>query len=114
MISPVGTADKGLARPSLRDLGLLDHSPSVETLGYSHPSLRDEDGEILARPSQLEWMLRRKLLQTKASVEKVCTKSAPGRLSLPRIYSSTIFPLPVIRGGACGGSSHCNWARIIL
>ena len=47
MISPVGTADRGLARPSLRDLGLLDRSPSVETLGYSHPSLRDEEGEIL-------------------------------------------------------------------
>ena len=47
MISPVGTADRGLARPSLRDLGLLDPSPSVETLGYSHPSLRDEEGEIL-------------------------------------------------------------------
>ena len=47
MISPVGTADRGLARPSLRDLGLLDPSPSVETLGNSHPSLRDEEGEIL-------------------------------------------------------------------
>jgi hypothetical protein len=34
-------------RPSLRDSAPFDRHPSVETLGYSQPSLRDEEPEIL-------------------------------------------------------------------
>jgi hypothetical protein len=30
-------------QPSLRDSGRMTPTPSVETLGYCHPSLRDED-----------------------------------------------------------------------
>src|SRR5260370_22075026 len=45
-ISPVGTAEKRLVRPSLRDLRASDDNPSVETLGYFHPSLRDEELQI--------------------------------------------------------------------
>src|SRR5882724_7444715 len=37
------TAKKPLPQPSLRDLSDSDHKPSVETLGYSQPSLRDDE-----------------------------------------------------------------------
>ena len=100
MISPVGTADRGLARPSLRDLGLLDPSPSVETQGYSHPSLRDEDGEILvalalqpadapAAPDSLPSATRR------YSRLKICATSLALRLFLAR--------------GADGSPTHVNY-----
>src|SRR5208283_4929626 len=46
-ISPVGTAERRLIRPSLRDLRPFRRDPSVETLGYCHPSLRDEAAQIL-------------------------------------------------------------------
>src|SRR5258708_37950391 len=47
-ISPKGTVEKGLARPSLRDLRPLTIKPKVETLGYFQPSLRDGAFQILA------------------------------------------------------------------
>jgi hypothetical protein len=34
-------------QPSLRDSGRMTRTPSVETLGYCQPSLRDEDGQSL-------------------------------------------------------------------
>ena len=40
--SPEGTADLVALQPSLRDLNVLNDDPSVETLGFSQPSLRDE------------------------------------------------------------------------
>ncbi len=45
---PVGTPEKQPVQPSLRDLESFDLDPSAETLGYSHPSLRDEEPQILA------------------------------------------------------------------
>jgi hypothetical protein len=47
-LSPDGTADRPPIQPSLRDLIHPNLLPSVETLGYSHPSLRDEQGQTLA------------------------------------------------------------------
>ena len=44
---PVGTPEKRLRRSSLQDLEMFGCNPSVETLGYSHPSLRDEELQIL-------------------------------------------------------------------
>ena len=46
--SPEGTADSAPIQPSLRDLVPPNLFPSVETLGYSHSSLRDEQNQILA------------------------------------------------------------------
>src|SRR5258708_2322061 len=46
-MSPVGTPEKRLVRPSLRDLEMFGCDPSVETPGYFHPSLRDEVPQIL-------------------------------------------------------------------
>jgi hypothetical protein len=57
--SPGGTADKGVLQPSLRDLGMIGYGPSVETLGYCHPSLRDEGIQILVAldiPVGLGWL----------------------------------------------------------
>jgi len=51
-LSPEGTADSAPIQPSLRDLVTTELFPSVETLGYSHPSLRDEQNQILAA---LDW-----------------------------------------------------------
>src|SRR5262249_52214603 len=47
-ISPGGTAEAQLGWPSLRDFGPPNRGPSVETLGYSHLSLRDENAQILS------------------------------------------------------------------
>ena len=44
---PDGTADTPLFQPSLRDLVQPNLCPSVETLGYSRASLRDEQNQIL-------------------------------------------------------------------
>src|SRR5258708_24589519 len=44
---PVGTPEKQLIRPSLRDLDMFGCDPSVETLGYFHSSLRDQEPQIL-------------------------------------------------------------------
>ena len=46
-LSPKGTSDSAPIQPSLRGLKLQNLFPSVETLGYSHPSLRDEQDQIL-------------------------------------------------------------------
>jgi hypothetical protein len=46
-LSPKGTADSAPIQPSLRGLKPQNLFPSVETLGYSHPSLRDEQDQIL-------------------------------------------------------------------
>ena len=46
-LSLEGTADRPPIQPSLWDLAQLAPDPSVETLGYSHPSLRDEHDQIL-------------------------------------------------------------------
>ena len=47
-MSPEGTAEAvGFGRPFGRDLTLLKRNPGVETPGYSQPSLRDDDFEIL-------------------------------------------------------------------
>jgi hypothetical protein len=47
-LSPAGTAEPTLFLPSLRDLSPATSKPSVETLGYSHPSLRDEGVQVPA------------------------------------------------------------------
>ncbi len=44
---PVGTPEKRVRRSSLRDLDMFGCDPSIETLGYFHPSLRDEEPQIL-------------------------------------------------------------------
>jgi hypothetical protein len=46
-LSPEGRADSAPIQPSLSGLGTTNVFPSVETLGYSHPSLRDEQDQIL-------------------------------------------------------------------
>jgi len=46
-LSPEGTADSAPIQPSLWDFLPPNLVPSVETLGYSHPSLRDEQDQIL-------------------------------------------------------------------
>ncbi|MCX6924254.1 MAG: hypothetical protein NT154_13735, partial [Verrucomicrobia bacterium] len=46
-LSPEGTVDKEPDQPSLRYLGISGYIPSVETLGYSQASLRDEDVPIV-------------------------------------------------------------------
>ena len=48
-LSLEGTADRVAIQPSRWDLGQLDLDPSVETLGYSQPSLRDEHDQILSQ-----------------------------------------------------------------
>ena len=40
----------GGTQSSLRDLSQATPLPSVETLGYSHPSLRDEGNQSLKAP----------------------------------------------------------------
>jgi len=46
-LSPEGRADSAPIQPSLSGLGTTNVFPSVETLGYSHPSLQDEQDQIL-------------------------------------------------------------------
>jgi hypothetical protein len=46
-LSPKGTADSAPIQPSRRDLVPPNLFPSVETLGYSHPSLRDKQNQVL-------------------------------------------------------------------
>ena len=41
------TYDMPAIQPSLRDLGLCETCPGVETPGYFQASLRDDDDEIL-------------------------------------------------------------------
>ena len=47
VLSPAGTAEPACLQPSLRDSCHTTSTPSVETLGYSHPSLRDEGIQTL-------------------------------------------------------------------
>jgi hypothetical protein len=49
-------------QPSLRDLGRMTRTPSVETLGYCQPSLRDEDGQSLLALEYPGFSMRRSAL----------------------------------------------------
>ena len=77
----------------------------INATGQRDLNLPDADDEpFLARLSILggAWLL--KCLKARTRVKKVCTKG----------YSLSNWPFWVMRGGGWGGSSHSNWARIIL
>ena len=47
IVSPEGTTDAAVSNRPFGTLTPFDGHPSVETLGYSRTSLRDEDAHIL-------------------------------------------------------------------
>ena len=67
----------------------------------------------VARLSQLEGVSLCKALLCRVGMQKVCPKTAPRRAALQGAKSSSISFWAVLRGGAGGGSSHGNCARII-